>query len=121
MTSACQLIDQVGRIVVSPSNSRPASPRLIDDFHANWEFDRAPFGYIGGSIIGTAMYGGRPIQRRPTPAGTPGWGKQWKDETAKWYDRSMNIVAAGSVMPNRGNYLDCWRLSTFRLKAPSIH
>ena len=79
---------------------------LIDDFHGNWEFDRAPFGYIGGSIIGTSMYGGRPIQWHPTPAGTPGWGSQWKDEAAKWYDRAMNITASGSVMPNRGNYLD---------------
>ena len=79
---------------------------LIDDFHANWDFDRTPFGFVGGSIIGTAMYGGRPNQWRPTPAGTPGWGSQWKEATAKWYDRSMNVVAAGSVMPNRANYLD---------------
>jgi gluconate 2-dehydrogenase alpha chain len=79
---------------------------VIDDFHANWDFDRAPFGYVGGSIIGSAMYGGRPIQWHPTPAGTPAWGSKWKEETARWYDRSMNIAASGSVMPNRGNYLD---------------
>jgi gluconate 2-dehydrogenase alpha chain len=52
------------------------------------------------------MYGGRPIQWRPVPGGTPGWGSQWKEETAKWYDSTMNIAAAGSVMPNRANYLD---------------
>ena len=79
---------------------------LIDDFHANWDFDRTPHGFIGGSIIGTAMYGGRPIQWRPVPAGTPAWGSKWKEETAKWYDQSMNIAASGSVMPNRYNYLD---------------
>jgi gluconate 2-dehydrogenase alpha chain len=79
---------------------------LIDDFHADWDFDRAPSGYIGGAMIGASMYGGRPIQWRPTPAGTPGWGSGWKDETAKWYDRSMNISGSGSVMPNRGNFLD---------------
>ena len=79
---------------------------LIDDFHANWDFDRSAHGYVGGSIIGTAMYGGRPIQWHPAPAGTPAWGAKWKEETAKWYDRTMNISASGSVMPNRYNYLD---------------
>jgi gluconate 2-dehydrogenase alpha chain len=79
---------------------------MIDDFHANWDLDRTALGYIGGSIIGTSMYGGRPIQWHPVPAGTPAWGSKWKEETAKWYDRAMNIAASGSVMPNRYNYLD---------------
>jgi gluconate 2-dehydrogenase alpha chain len=89
-----------------PFMATAGTSTLIDDFHANWDFDRSPFGYIGGSIIGTAMYGGRPIQWRPVPDGTPGWGSKWKEETTKWYDRAMNIVASGSVMPNRANYLD---------------
>jgi gluconate 2-dehydrogenase alpha chain len=89
-----------------PFMATAGTSTLIDDFHANWDFDRSPFGYIGGSIIGTAMYGGRPIQWRPVPEGTPGWGSKWKEETTKWYDRAMNIVASGSVMPNRANYLD---------------
>lgn len=89
-----------------PYMATGGSSVLIDDFHANWAFDRAPFGFVGGSIIGTAMYGGRPIQWHPVPAGTPAWGSKWKTETAAWYDRTMNIVAAGSVMPNRYNFLD---------------
>jgi gluconate 2-dehydrogenase alpha chain len=89
-----------------PYMSSGGTGLMIDDFHANWDFDRTASGHIGGAIIGTSMYGGRPIQWRPTPAGTPGWGSQWKEETAKWYDHSMNISASGSVMPNRGNYLD---------------
>ncbi len=89
-----------------PYMSAGGTSTLIDDFHANWDFDRAPLGYIGGSIIGTVQYGGRPIQWHPVPAGTPGWGSKWKEETAKWYERAMNIAAAGSVMPHRGNYLD---------------
>ena len=79
---------------------------IMDDFHGNWDFDRAPFGFVGGSTVGTAMYGGRPIQWHPTPAGVPAWGAEWKQAAAKWYDRSMNITATGAVMPNRGNYLD---------------
>jgi len=89
-----------------PYMSSGGTSTLIDDFNANWDFDRAPLGYIGGSIIGTVQYGGRPIQWHPVPGGTPGWGKKWKEETAKWYERAMNIAAAGSVMPNRGNFLD---------------
>ncbi|RFP23055.1 GMC family oxidoreductase [Duganella sp. BJB488] len=79
---------------------------IMDDFHGNWDFDRTPFGFVGGSTVGTAMYGGRPIQWHPTPGGVPAWGSAWKQETAKWYDRSMNITATGTVMPNRGNFLD---------------
>jgi gluconate 2-dehydrogenase alpha chain len=89
-----------------PFMATAGTSTMIDDFHANWDFDRSPFGFVGGSIIGTAMYGGRPIQWRPVPGGTPGWGSKWKEETAQWYDRTMNISAAGSVMPSRGNYLD---------------
>jgi len=79
---------------------------IMDDFHGNWDFDRAPFGFVGGSTIGTAMYGGRPIQWHPTPAGTPAWGSAFKEAAAKWYDRSMTITSSGTVMPNRGNFLD---------------
>jgi gluconate 2-dehydrogenase alpha chain len=89
-----------------PYMSTGGTGMLVDDFHANWDFDRSPFGFVGGSIIGTSMYGGRPIQWRPTPAGTPAWGSAWKEETAKWYNHAMNITAASSVMPNRGNFLD---------------
>jgi gluconate 2-dehydrogenase alpha chain len=92
----------------------------IDDFHGNWDFDRAPFGYVGGSTIGTSMYGGRPIAWRPLPAGTPAWGTKWKEATAHWYERAMNITATGSVMPNRGNYLDLDPTYRNRLGLPQM-
>jgi len=79
---------------------------IIDDFHANWNFDRGPHGFIGGSTIGAGLSGGRPIGYRPVPPGTPAWGSKWKQETAKWYERAISIGGSGSVMPNRGNYLD---------------
>lgn len=78
----------------------------IDDFYANWDFDRAPYGFVGGSAIGTSMYGGRPIVWRPVQCGTLAWGSKWKEETAKWYDRTINTAASGRVMPNRGKFLD---------------
>ena len=79
---------------------------LIDDFHANKDFDRGPFGFLGGSTIGAGLYHGRPISFRPTPPGTPRWGKGWKEATSKWYLRAMTIGSSGSVMANRVNTLD---------------
>src|SRR5215472_12845208 len=78
----------------------------IDDFHANWAFDRGPLGYIGGSTIAVSGTGGRPIGHRPVPPGTPLWGSEWKRATAKWYQASIGVGALSSVMPNRENYLD---------------
>ncbi|MDB5810911.1 MAG: gluconate 2-dehydrogenase [Betaproteobacteria bacterium] len=77
-----------------------------DDFHSNWGFDRSKFGYIGGATLGAGMTNGRPIAYRPMPAGTPRWGKAWKDAAAKWYNSAMNVNASGSVMANRYNYYD---------------
>ena len=77
-----------------------------DDFHSNWAFDRSKYGYVGGATLGAGMTNGRPIAYRPVPAGTPRWGKAWKDATAKWYNSAMNISMSGSVMANRYNYYD---------------
>lgn len=78
----------------------------IDDFNTNWEFDRRPHNYIGGSTIAAGGSNGRPIEYRPLPAGTPRWGTEWKRATRKWYQGAMSIGSSGSVMPNRANFLD---------------
>src|SRR5471032_1956131 len=77
-----------------------------DDFHSNWNFDRSKYGYIGGATLGAGMTNGRPLGYRPAPAGTPRWGKAWKDATAKWYNSAMSVGMSGSVMANRYNYFD---------------
>ncbi len=84
----------------------------IDDLNGNWAHDRAQRGYVGGAIHASGIFGGRPIAWRPVPPGTPRWGKAWKAATAKWYGRTMRVIASGSVMPNRWNYYDLdptWR------------
>jgi len=78
----------------------------IDDFNTNWEFDRRPHNYIGGSTIAAGGSNGRPIGYRPLPAGTPRWGTEWKRAARKWYQGAMSIGSSGSVMPNRANFLD---------------
>jgi gluconate 2-dehydrogenase alpha chain len=89
-----------------------------DHFHANWDFDRSPFGFIGGSTIGAGLYGGRPIGWHPSPSGTPQWGSAWKRSVSKWYERAMTISSSGSVMPNRGNHLDLDPTWTNKLGMP---
>ncbi|MGG5822950.1 GMC family oxidoreductase [Falsiroseomonas sp. HW251] len=78
----------------------------IDDFNTNWDFDRGPFNYIGGSTITAGGTHGRPIEYRPVPAGTPRWGTEWKRATKQWYQGAMGIGSSGSVMPNKANFLD---------------
>jgi gluconate 2-dehydrogenase alpha chain len=79
---------------------------VLDDYHANEQFDRAQFGAIGGATIAVGQSNGRPIGYRPVPEGTPRWGADWKKATAKWYLRSMNIAVTASNMPNRYNHYD---------------
>ena len=79
---------------------------IVDDYFGDWNFDRGPKGYVGGSTISAGGFGGRPISYRPTPSNTPLWGSDWKRATAKWYQSALNISTLGSVMPHRTNYLD---------------
>jgi len=77
-----------------------------DNFNTNWDFDRAKYGYVGGSALNGGGTNGRPIAYRPLPGGTPPWGKAWKTATAKWYNSAMSISTSGSVMANRYNCYD---------------
>jgi gluconate 2-dehydrogenase alpha chain len=78
----------------------------FDDFNVNWDFDRAPHGFVGAYNVSAAHNSGAPIAYRPLPRGTPQWGKAWKAARAKWYQAAMNIAASGSVMANRYNCFD---------------
>lgn len=96
----------------NPFMQAGAQGTAIDDFNANWDMDRGQRGYVGGAILASGIFGGRPIGWRPVPPGTPRWGKAWKAAAAKWYGRSARLIASGSVMPNRWNYYDLdptWR------------
>ena len=90
----------------NPFMSAGGSITTIDDFNINWEFDRAPHGFVGGYNVSAGFNSALPIGYRPVPAGTPQWGKAWKAATARWYQAAMTIGASGSVMANRYNYYD---------------
>jgi gluconate 2-dehydrogenase alpha chain len=40
------------------------------------------------------------------PPGTPRWGREWKQATAKWYNHAFNIGASGCSYAHRENFLD---------------
>ena len=92
--------------IFNPFMSTGGLSILIDDFNANWDFDRSGPQFVGGTTLNGGMFGGRPIAYHPVPPGTPRWGKPWKEAMSKWYLRSMSIGSSGSVMANRYNYLD---------------
>jgi gluconate 2-dehydrogenase alpha chain len=77
----------------------------VHDFNAD-AFDHSDLDFVGGATIGTGESNGRPINNRPVPPGTPRWGAQWKDATARTYGRVMGVGGSGSSYPIRGNYLD---------------
>ncbi|AHV94561.1 GMC family oxidoreductase [Bordetella holmesii] len=94
--------------IFNPFMSTGGLSTVIDDFNANWDFDRAEAGarFVGGYTVSGGMYHGRPIEYHPVPGGTPRWGKAWKEAVQKWYLRAMSIGSSGSVMANRYNFLD---------------
>jgi gluconate 2-dehydrogenase alpha chain len=77
----------------------------IDDYNGD-NFDHSKLGFIGGGSITASMTGGRPIQHRPVPPGTPRWGAAWKSATRDSYQGVLGISGQGSSYSNRGAYLD---------------
>ena len=78
----------------------------IDDFNGD-NFDHSGLGFFGGAWIsaGTVQWPADP-DSRPVPPGTPRWGRDWKQATAKWYNHAFNIGASGCNYAHRENYLD---------------
>ncbi|MFJ5770533.1 GMC family oxidoreductase [Psychrobacillus sp. NPDC093180] len=78
---------------------------VLDDFNGD-NFDHTDLNFIHGGNIALGHYGKRPISNNSVPKGTPGWGKEFKDESIFWANRSLSVGSQGSVMPNKENYID---------------
>ena len=90
---------------VNPFIGTGVSPAAIDDFQGD-NFDHGGLGFFGGGFISPAVSGGRPIQVRAVPPGTPRWGSAWKEATARWYNHTFPINTHGISYAHRNNYLD---------------
>jgi gluconate 2-dehydrogenase alpha chain len=90
----------------NPFMSAGGTNTVIDDFNANWAFDRGPLKALGGYIVSSGNNTNLPIGNRPLPSGTPAWGSAWKSAVAKWWGSAMSISSSGGAMPHRWNWLD---------------
>jgi gluconate 2-dehydrogenase alpha chain len=89
----------------NPFMATGAFGTIIDDFNGD-NFDHSGLGFIGGGHISAGLSNGRPIGTRALPPGTPRWGKEWKQATAKWYRRWFNVSGTACNYAHRENYLD---------------
>ena len=90
---------------INPFMAAGAHGVLIDDFNGD-NFDHGGLGFFGGAWIQAGPTNGRPIATRPVPPGTPRWGREWKQATAKWYNHAFGIAASGCNYAHRENFLD---------------
>jgi gluconate 2-dehydrogenase alpha chain len=90
---------------INPFMAAGAHGVLIDDFNGD-NFDHGGLGFFGGAWIQAGPTNGRPILTRPVPPGTPRWGRDWKQATAKWYNHAFSIGASGCNYAHRENFLD---------------
>jgi len=74
--------------------------------HQGDNFDNSGLGFLGGGFLAPTVSGGRPIQVRAVPPGTPRWGSAWKEATARWYNHTFPLYFHGSNYAHRANYLD---------------
>ncbi|MFM1654341.1 GMC family oxidoreductase [Brevibacillus sp. B_LB10_24] len=77
----------------------------LDDYNGD-NFDHSDLKFIHGANISISNFGSRPIQNNPVPQGTPGWGKDFKAASLKYYNRTLSVGAQGACMPFRHHYLD---------------
>ncbi len=90
---------------INPFIGTGVNPAAVDDFQGD-NFDHSGHGFFGGGYLYPSVSGGRPIQVRATPPGTPRWGSQWKEATQRWYNHTFPISCHGASYAWRTNYLD---------------
>ncbi|TCN27081.1 GMC family oxidoreductase [Mesobacillus foraminis] len=77
----------------------------IDDFNGDF-FDHTDMDFLHGATIHITHLGDRPIANNHVPEGTPSWGREFKDKSVHYANRTMVIKAQGASMPWQDNYID---------------
>jgi gluconate 2-dehydrogenase alpha chain len=76
----------------------------IDDYNGD-NFDHKDLDFIHGGSLSITQTGQRPIENNPVPKDTPKWGKDFKEKSLHYFNRSLSVGAQGASMPHRNNYL----------------
>ncbi|SFE56487.1 GMC family oxidoreductase [Alteribacillus iranensis] len=77
----------------------------LDNFNAD-NFDHTDHDFLHGGSILMGQYAKRPIANNQVPPGTPRWGSDFKKQSIKYFNRSINIYTYGACLPHANNYLD---------------
>lgn len=76
----------------------------VDDYNGD-NFDHTDLDFIHGGSISITQTGRRPILNNDVPKGTPSWGKDFKDASLKYHNRTLSVGSQGASMPHKDNYL----------------
>lgn len=76
----------------------------LDDYNGDF-FDHSDLDFLHGGLISMSQVGTRPIGGNLTPLGTPGWGKEFKQQSIYYFNRQLMVFSQSAAMPNRFNYL----------------
>lgn len=77
----------------------------IDDFSGDNE-DHTNLDFLHGYEVHYSQLGTRPISHNEVPEGTPKWGKEFKKQSLKYFNRNLFITAQSGFLPNRYTYMD---------------
>ncbi|ASK63738.1 GMC family oxidoreductase [Virgibacillus phasianinus] len=78
---------------------------VIDDFNGD-NFDHSDLDFIHGGYLSLTQTGQRPIQNNPIPSDSPTWGKEFKQNSLKYINKTLSVGAMGASMPFQHHYLD---------------
>lgn len=75
-----------------------------NDFNAD-NFDHKDVDFIHGGQIEMHLMGNEPIINNPVPPDTPPWGKEFKEKSLYYFNRTLSVVSQRAFLPYKENYL----------------
>ncbi|MBM7634206.1 choline dehydrogenase-like flavoprotein [Geomicrobium sediminis] len=91
----------------------------IDDFNGD-NFDHSDLDFLHGGWISLRQGGRTPISSNAVPAGTPSFGREFKEQSIYQFFRMLSVGTQGASLPNVNNYLDLDPTYTDKLGNPLL-
>lgn len=77
----------------------------VDDFNAE-QLDHDEHDFLHGFLLRTYQKGESPIDSNAVPEGTKTWGKEFKEKSLFYANRTLDVQFQAGGMPWRDNYMD---------------